>query len=100
MLSSSAIASAGHSRKLPSSGIMTWRPPPAARYTLPPGLFVVLFHRVGHFRRRVFLVVFGQHFARIDHVALAQHALRHHALPFAEQVRQNAGRSRRSRRAS
>ncbi|CSR43179.1 Uncharacterised protein [Shigella sonnei] len=51
---------------------------------------MVSFHRFLNFWRRVVFVVFRQHFFREDMIAFFQLALHHNALPFTEQIRQNA----------
>ena len=47
--------------------------------------------RVGHFLGHVGLVVLGQHFGGAERAVRLQRAQRHHALPFAEQIGQDAG---------
>ena len=67
----------------PSSGII--RSPPAADVRRRR----IVLERLGHFRRHVFLIVLGEDFIG-DERAVLHAAVRHHALPVAEQVRQDA----------
>ncbi|ABV11735.1 hypothetical protein CKO_00580 [Citrobacter koseri ATCC BAA-895] len=51
---------------------------------------MVFLHRFFNFRRGIVFIMFGEHLFRLHMVFLAQLPLHHHALPFAEQIRQNA----------
>ena len=61
-------------------------------FVFPAALFPValLLQRVDHLLRHVFFVVLGQHGIGLEPAAGLERALRDHALPFAEQVRQDA----------
>ena len=61
-------------------------------FVFPGALFPValLLQRVGDFLRHVVLVVLGQHGVGLEPAAGLERAFGDHALPFAEQVRQDA----------